>query len=199
MKSVVKIFLYVIISSLVVSCSFVGGDLSSIELPEYKVISASDNIEVREYKPMLLASVTSSLDRKPALNDGFKTLASYIFGNNNEGVKIPMTAPVMAKKVEKGWKISFMMPSNYNMNNLPLPKDSAIDIHEQKSHSYVVIRFSGFNSEENLTKNESLLSSYIKTNKINVIGNPIYAFYNPPWTIPFFKRNEILMLVTKDA
>ena len=193
MKSIVKIFLCAIITSLVISCSFVGVDLSSTEFPEYNIISSHDNIEVREYEPMLLASITSSLDRKAALNDGFKTLASYIFGKNSEGVKIPMTAPVMAEKVEKGWKISFMMPSSYNIRNLPLPKDSAIDIHEQKSQNYVVIRFSGFNSEENLTKNENLLNSYININKINVIGNVIYAFYNPPWTIPFFKRNEILL------
>lgn len=173
--------------------------------PNYVLIKAEGNIEIRKYSAFLAAETEVGGDRDTAINKGFRILADFIFGNNSAENKIAMTAPVIQQNAEismtkpvtlqkkaNTWIIRFIMPSGYTIVNLPKPNNHDIIILQVPEKKYVVIRFSGSSNEGNLSKYLNLLEGYISKNKLTVIGQPIFAFYNPPWILPFLRRNEIM-------
>ena len=184
-----------------------GPVMSNVEKPDYKVIQSEQNIEIRQYEPMIIAEVEVDGKREDAIRDGFRLLADYIFGNNTvqqvismtapvqqkENQKIAMTAPVQQQSMGKSWRMSFVMPSKYSMDSLPVPNNNRVRLKEILTKKFVVIEFSGTNSNENVTKHENQLMNYIEANQINIIGSPKYAFYNAPWTLPFLRRNEVMI------
>lgn len=86
-----------------------------------------------------------------------------------------------------------MMPSKYSLQTLPKPSNSKITILEIPASRYVVIRFSGLASEKKLALNTQKLEAFCKEKGWKTIGPAIYAFYNPPWTLPFLRRNEVML------
>ena len=188
---------YILIASVVLiiilGCVLVGLIMSNVEKPKYQVVSSQANIEIRKYNPMIIALVEVQGERKEAIRGGFKMLADYIFGNNKSKEDIPMTAPVRQQKFQENWQISFIMPSEYNMETLPQPNNKNISLKELPSKKYIVINFSGMISDQNIALNEEKLKKYIFENEIQSLSTPIYAFYNPPWILSFMRRNEIMM------
>ena len=184
-----------------------GPVMSNVEKPDYKVIQSEQNIEIRQYEPMIIAEVEVDGKREETIRDGFRILADYIFGNNTvqqvismtapvqqkENQKIAMTAPVQQQSMGKSWRMSFVMPSKYRLDSLPVPNNNRVRLKEIMTKKFVVIEFSGTNSNENVTKHENQLMNYIEANQINIIGSPKYAFYNAPWTLPFLRRNEVMI------
>lgn len=205
MDTKLKIFI-ALITIFFTSLIIAGPILSKVENPQYKVLSKENNIEIREYSPIIIAEVNVTGDRKEAVNKGFRILADYIFGNNTVKAKISMTAPVQQKSNEKismtapvtqkgennEWQVSFIMPKKYTLETLPKPNNEAVKIKEIGSKKYIAVIFSGFASAKNIQKNQQILDSYILKNKIKNNSKIIYAFYNPPWTLPFMRRNEIM-------
>jgi DNA gyrase inhibitor GyrI len=169
--------------------------MSQVSEPKFKVVASHGNIEIREYDPILVAQVKVGGERKNAISEGFKILADYIFGNNVSRQKINMTAPVIQQESKDGgyWHIRFVMPFEY----LPRPNNSQIELLAVLAKCYAVIRFSGLASQDSLQKHLERLRKYVKVEKIHPTGDPIFAFYNPPWTMPFLRRNEIMIEVKK--
>jgi len=206
-KVITLLILFLVAACLV----FVGPIMSNVENPKYEVISSVENIQIRRYAPMIVAEVEIEGSREESIRAGFRLLANYIFGDNTRQQKISMTAPVQQEVYEKiamtapvqqqmvknTWKISFVMPSNYTMDTLPKPKNSDVKIREVPEISFIVIQFSGANSPENIIEHENQLIGHIKSNKIDIVGSAKYAFYNPPWTLPFMRRNEIMFELNK--
>lgn len=110
-----------------------------------------------------------------------------------ESDDIPMTAPVTQQAEGNQWYVRFVMPEGETLQSLPKPKNDAVKLIEVPSKKYIVIQFSGRSTRANLDENKALLNTYIVEHNIQTISSPIYAFYNPPWTIPLFRRNEIMM------
>ncbi|MBA3814559.1 MAG: heme-binding protein [Alphaproteobacteria bacterium] len=106
-----------------------------------------------------------------------------------------MTAPVIQQaSTEKGkWKIRFVMPSDSTMDTLPKPNDSRVELLPISEKRYAVIRFSGFSSQDNLESHLEELRTYLKAQNLRPIDDPVFAFYNPPWTLPFLRRNEVMI------
>ena len=189
-----------------------GPVMSNVEKPDYKVVQYEQNIEIRQYKPMIIAEVEVDGKREDAIRDGFRLLADYIFGNNmvekvismtapvqqKENKKIAMTAPVQQQLTGKLWKISFVMPSKYSMDSLPVPNNNRVRLKEILAKKFVVIEFSGTNSTENVKEHENQLINYIEGNQIKIIDSPKYAFYNAPWTLPFLRRNEVMIEIKEN-
>lgn len=187
----------------------IGPVMSDVETPSYRIVQTQKDIEIRHYEPMIVANVKVTGDRENTLRKGFQLLADYIFGNNTVVQEISMTAPVQQQKYKKismtapvqqqamdtSWEVSFVMPSGYNMVTLPRPNNDSVVIEEIPSEKFVVIIFSGVSSNKNVEKYERKLMSYVVRNNILVIGTPKYAFYNPPWTLPQMRRNEIMMKI----
>ena len=188
-----------------------GPVMSDVEKPDYKVIQSEQNIEIRQYEPMIIAEVEVDGKREDAIGDGFRLLADYIFGNNTvqqvismtapvqqkENQKIAMTAPVQQQSTGKSWRMSFVMPSKYSMDSLPKPNNDRVRLKEILTTKFVVVDFSGTNSNENIAEHEKQLLNYIEANKLKITGSPKYAFYNAPWTLPFMRRNEVMIEINQ--
>jgi len=111
--------------------------------------------------------------------------------------KIAMTAPVIQQGDGTSWKVRFVMPAAYQIDTLPKPNNDAIKLKEVPGKRFSVIRFSGLASNENLQEHEKELRSFIKERNLKPLSLAIYAFYNPPWTLPFLRRNEVMIEVAK--
>lgn len=198
-----------VISILLLAFTMLGPLMSNVEQPIYQVIRSERNIDIRQYAPMIIAEVEVQGKRKEAVGGGFRMLADYIFGNNTvqqeiamtvtvqqqNSEKISMTAPVQQQSQNGAWKVSFVMPSKYLIDTLPKPNDETVALKEVPAKTYAVILFSGLNSNENILLHEKQLMQYVEINQITTVGSPKYAFYNPPWTLPFLRRNEIMFEV----
>ena len=183
-----------------------GTIMSQVEQPKYTVLESEGEIEVRQYEPMIVAEVEVRGERMKALNQGFRLIADYIFGNNLSAKKVAMTAPVTQETGEKiamtapvtqdgkgdSWKVRFVMPADYTLETLPKPKNQDIRLIAVPARKAVVIRFSGYNTERNINSHRETLMKYIVDRHLSVVGAPTTAFYNPPWTLPFLRRNEIM-------
>ena len=184
----------------VVGIFAVWGYMSSqVEQSPYTVISQNGAIEVRDYPPMIVAEVITTGPRDQAIRSGFRLLADYIFGNNQSQSAIPMTAPVTQTAVEGQWQTRFMMPAAYTMDSLPKPVKDQVQLRQVPPKRFVVIRFSGLPSDEDLKQEQDNLKSAIQSQNLTAISGPIYAFFNPPWTLPPMRRNEIMIEIEKPA
>jgi len=182
----------------------------AIEEPEFISIEKKDAFEIREYQPKLIAQVLVNGTFDSASSKGFRLLADFIFGNNktNEGSKkiemtapvvmrdasekIEMTAPVISEETEKGWYVSFNMPKQYTKETLPVPNNSEVKIIEIPAEKFAVISFSGLVREKKYAEMLSLLNEEMKKRNLDPKGTAILARYNPPWTLPFLRRNELM-------
>jgi hypothetical protein len=177
------------------------------EEPSYRVITQSEPFEIREYPPLIVAQVEVPGDLSEASSAGFRLIANYIFGNNiavrDGGLttaepvseKIAMTVPVIAegKGDQKTWLIQFVMPKQYTMDTLPKPKNSQVKLIAMGPQKLAVIRFTGFVGDDKVQEKTAELMAWIKSKNALPLGNPRLARYNPPWSIPWMRRNEILI------
>ncbi|QEX17373.1 heme-binding protein [Hypericibacter terrae] len=184
-----------------------GPIVSNVDQPKYTVVASDKNIEVRDYPPMIVAEVEVAGERRKAIREGFRTIADYIFGNNLSAQKVAMTAPVTQQASEKiamtapvtqqgdgeAWRVRFVMPANYTMETLPKPRNPAVELKKIEGKRFAVIRFSGMAGEPSLERHMDELKTYLGARKITSLAAPTYAFYNPPWTLPFLRRNEIMI------
>ena len=188
------------------------GTAMAIEEPKYRVIEQSGAFELRVYDPKIIAEVEVSGTQKEASRAGFKLIAGYIFGGNTsrkggneeismtapvtmkpESEKISMTAPVNMKQTGDKWRMHFVMPSEYTLATLPKPNNPAVTIRQVDGSKYAVIRFSGFAGKAKVEKKTTELKKWLESKNIKPIDEPELARYNPPWTLPFMRRNEVMM------
>ena len=183
------------------------------EEPDFKILSEEGEFQIREYDQKIIAQVEVEGDFDEASSKGFKLLADYIFGNNlldGESKKISMTAPVemsplaenlimtssiMDDQINNKWLINFVMPQEYSLDTLPKPNNPQINIIEVPKEKYAVIVFSGLVRESSYAEKVELLSNYLKENGFKQQGAIKIARYNPPWTLPFFRRNELMVRI----
>jgi hypothetical protein len=166
---------------------------TKIEKPIYTVIEKKSGYEIREYDSYLVTSVKTQGDLDQSLNQGFRTLAGYIFGNNQTEEKIKMTAPVIQRKNQDVQTVEFVVPKKYTMATLPKPNDPNIKFEIIEAKRLAAISFIGYANEERVKSKEKELLAKLKSDMCEFIGNPIYASYNSPFAFPLLKRHEILV------
>jgi hypothetical protein len=197
---------------LVLGLTFTGTAMA-IEEPRYSVLENTSPFELRAYEPMIVAEVQVDGDLDTASRQGFQLIAAYIFGRNqvNDGVdssvpimiegrpsksaKIAMTAPVIVENSAERWTVSFVMPAEYTLATLPKPLDPRVQIRTLPAVKKAVIQFTGFYNSQKVTEKTIELEGWIRGNNLQAIGSPQFARYDPPWTLPFLRRNEILINV----
>ena len=193
--------------------SLINFRVMATEEPEFTLISQENAIEVREYQPKIIARVEVEGDFDDASSKGFKLLADYIFGNNllnGEAQKISMTAPVemtplaedivmtsaiMKSEVNHKWQVNFVMPKEYSLDTLPRPNNEQVKIIEIPKEKYAVIVFSGLVRDSSYSEKAQLLNDFILTKNFTQLEAIKIARYNPPWTLPFFRRNELMVKI----
>jgi hypothetical protein len=188
-----------------------GPIMSNVEQAKYDVIETHGAIELRDYAPMIVAEVSVPGDREKAIGDGFRLIADYIFGNNISSQKVSMTAPVIQQPSEKIamtapvtqqggeglWYVQFVMPSGYTIQTLPKPNNPDVILKEIAGKRFAVIRFSGLARANSLAAHTKELEAFILENNLQTVSEPTYAFFNPPWTLPFLRRNEVMIEINK--
>lgn len=185
----------------------------AIEQPSYQVCETERNFEIRAYGPYITAEVVmEGRDFNEAATRGFSPLARFIFGDNIANRKIGMTAPVTAQlQSEKiamtapvtvslndqsgnsNYLVSFMMPSKYSLDSLPVPLDKRVKFAQHPARKMAAIRFSGKFQQPNFEHRLGQLRAWLKSKGFQEAGQPVYAGYDPPFTPWFLKHNEILI------
>ena len=183
-------------------------DAMAIEEAAYKVLKQENNFEIRDYAPHILAETIVAGNFEEAGNKAFKVLFRYISGGNRSREKVAMTAPVSQKRkgeeikmtapvgqrsVQEKWAVSFMMPASYTMETLPEPEDPEVTLRRIPARRMAAVSYSGFWNEKNYLRYKLELESWIHEQRLSIAGEPLWARYNPPFTLWFLRRNEILI------
>jgi hypothetical protein len=185
-----------------------GGVASAVEEPPHGVVARDGNFEIRDYPALSVAEVTVQGDRNSAAYAGFRKLAGFIFGANSRKQSIEMTAPVIEAPAEgamttsalaepagssPSWIIRFVMPPGFSLAALPKPDDLSITLREEPPTRFAILRFSGLAGDADLASKTGELKSILKSRNLVPVGPPIVAQYNPPWTLWFMRRNEVMI------
>ena len=206
-RKTIYLSLAAIVAVLVVVAAAAGPIMSRVEQPDYKITMTDGAIEIRSYGSMIAAEAEVKGERKAAINEGFRLIAAYIFGANTPNAKIAMTAPVQQQSTQKiamtapvtqqtagdSWTVRFIMPSNWTLETLPAPNDARVTLKPVAAKRMLAIRFSGTASDSLIQTKTDELRRYAAAKKLATVGEPLLAFYNPPWTLPFFRRNEVML------
>jgi hypothetical protein len=192
------------------ACSIVG--VRALEEPAYQTQMQEGSFEIREYSSYLVAEVFMEEENfDEASGDGFRMLADYIFGNNLSrsasvqmagkaeaaSENIAMTAPVQMDQGKKSnqWRMAFSLPSKWNLETAPVPNDQRVNLREISPERMVVLQFSGRMATQDLEEKEQELRQWAMKQGITVVGSVRTARYDPPWTLPFLRKNEVQLKV----
>ncbi len=184
----------------------ISNSAMAIEEPKFTSIEKEGPFEIRVYAPKMIAEVSVTGNLQESSNKGFRSIADYIFGNNTAASgkqeKISMTAPVVmkaepsnTKESSNRWLMYFVMPSQYTHSSIPKPNSPNVCLRDVAEKKVAVLKFSGLVNEEKIAKKTTELTLWITGKKLRPLSDPELARYNPPWTLPFLRRNEIMIEV----
>jgi len=186
-----------------------SGNVMAIEEPKYEVLRTEGSYEIRKYAPYLVAETLVDGDMDEASSKGFRLIADYIFGNNqaassSQSEKIAMTAPVtlqpqqesVSMQTAKQWLVKFAMPSQYTLASIPKPKNNAVTLKEIPVKYFVVLNYSGLNTLSKVQNKSMEAYEWAHKNNLKTLGSPQLSRYDPPWTLPMLRRNEIMIEIS---
>jgi len=204
------------LATVLAGCTVVGIRSGSEQLPFTLVERLGEQIEVRHYGPRLAAEVTvDAASDWEGRNAAFRILAGYIFGANRGRSEIAMTTPVEVAKPAAAEKIAmtipvetaaappgqvvmrFFMPAGSTRATLPEPTDSRIRLIEYPETHQAALTFSGASAAEELPARRAQLLAALERSTWQAAGEAVLQYYDPPWTLPFARRNEVLIPVTR--
>lgn len=193
-----------------VACSTIG--VRETPEPAFTVAARIGAVEVREYGPRVAAETVVTGDEEATRSAGFRRLFGYITGANQGGRKIEMTAPVaqdsggtaipmtapvaQAKDAAGAWRIRFFMPAGATLASLPKPTDPAVVLVQVPAETLAVLRFSGIASAGAVAAHTTQLVAALEGSAWRPAGPPVAWFYDPPWTLPPLRRNEVAVPVS---
>jgi effector-binding domain-containing protein len=185
-------------------CSVFG--IRTADQPTYQVLNDYGHIQIRDYPALVVAETEVIADYKNSSNQGFQRLAGYIFGNNQKQQKmamttpviqeqkaetLAMTAPVIQQKIGDVWLMAFVLPKGYSVLTAPVPNDQEVIIKELPEKKVAVIQYTGSLCESGIEENAETLKSWLNQQGYKVLSSSRSAAYDPPWTLPFLRRNEV--------
>lgn len=191
-------------SLLLTSCTVVG--IRHSPEPSYQVLLTEGEYQIRAYPPLVLAETVVEADYSEAGSIGFNRLAGYIFGRNAARTQMPMTtpvfrepagenigmtAPVFQQAEGKRWTMAFVMPERYQFDTLPVPLDAQVTLKEIPAKKVAVLRYSGALNESAMQAQSQKLLAWLERQSLHPLSKPRSAAYDPPWTFPALRRNEV--------
>lgn len=206
--------LFAILTGTVLAGCSVIGVRTGLEQPAYTVLATIDEeVEVRRHGPRLSAETTvpATADEE-ARGAAFRLLAGYIFGANRAKAEIAMTAPVSTERTSQtiamtapvatsadagGLNMRFFLPARLSLATAPVPDDARVRLHEVPGETLAVLRFSGRPTEARIATESARLSEVMAATSWRAVGSPVALFYDPPWTVPFLRRNEVALPVAE--
>jgi hypothetical protein len=196
------------LSSLALGACSVVGIRSGTAEPAYSVVATlpadGTKVEIRRYAERIAAETTIAAGQEAARYTGFRRLAGYIFGDNHGRTKIAMTAPVAVEKQTiamtapvaqapapgGGWTIRFFMPAGSTLEKLPEPNNPDVHLVTVPAETIAVLRYTGSHGPDAVADHEQVLLGALASSAWSPQGEPVAWFYDPPWTLPFLRRNE---------
>jgi hypothetical protein len=192
MKSL-KIIAFVLITAFLIFQIYISMSTNNSETQSYKLIRSEDKFEIRHYPSAIMARVNSNFKTYKELGrNGFGKLANYIFGGNNEKKQIAMTSPVHMGINDSVSSMSFVMPSRFDMGNLPRPNNTDIILETSEPEFVAAIRFGGFPSTNKINEKIEELRGLLEEKGLKYHGHFRYLGYNPPYQL-FGRRNEVIV------
>jgi len=194
----------VLTTVLLAGCSVLG--IRTADEPNYQVLNNYGHIQIRHYPALVVAQTEINADYKNSSSQGFQRLAGYIFGNNKKQQKMTMTAPVIQEqqaetmtmtapviqqKSGSVWLMAFVLPQGYSVATAPVPLEPTVLIKEIPDKKVAVIRYSGSLSEQGIEGKSEELQNWLTIKGYQAISPSRSAAYDPPWTLPFLRRNEV--------
>ena len=199
--------------ALLLGLNLLGAPAMATEEPPFTVSVKQGDFEVRDYPALVAAEVSVSGDRKDAASKGFRLLAGYIFGGNTRqqsiamtapvvqapatSEKIAMTAPVLQTGGDGNWVVRFIMPQGSTLETLPKPNNPKVQLRAIPPSRMAVVRFSGLVGQDTVDAKTLALTQFVKAQKLQATGASSLAQYNPPWTLWFMRRNEVMIPVAR--
>ncbi len=201
----------VILPALLLAAWMLAGYLPTrnVATPDYTVVEKKAGYEVRQYDGFIVAETVQAGSHDHSLSAGFGELFQYITGNNSRATKvpmtapvlhtagqvIPMTAPVLNQAADGQHIVAFVMPPGSKLGDLPEPRSAKVTLREVPRHKAAVISFSGKATEAVMQAQAAALRAYLARDGKRALSGPQEAFYNPPWTPPFMRRNEVMVTI----
>jgi hypothetical protein len=188
------------------------GEAMGLEEAKYTVLQKRDAFELREYAPQVVSETIVQGDFSSVGNEAFQRLYGYISGKNRKAQSIPMTAPVNQEagsekitmtapvnqeRVGNKWRVAFVMPAEVRLSDLPAPLDASVVLREIPGRTMAALTYSGTWSQKRYDKHLEILRGCMRELGLRVSGEPVFARYNPPFTLWFLRRNEILIPVER--
>lgn len=196
--------------TIVLGAALAAGDTMAFEKLDYEVLEANGAFELREIAPHRVAETFVDGDFDEVGSEGFRRLVAYIGGANRarseismtapvaqqrESQKISMTAPVGQQRVGERYRVTFLMPAEYTLETLPEPTDERITLRAEPARTVAAIRYRGTWSRSRYLRHESELRDWVEKRGLEIVGEPVWARYDPPFMPWFLRRNEILFEV----
>ncbi len=198
-------------------CTLLG--IRTYEEAGHRAIESDGRIELRQYQALVVIETLAQGDMNQAGNQAFNRLFGYISGQNTaqqkidmttpvlakpeaapqaapdgppqEGQRIEMTTPVLAQQTPAGWRYAFVLPASITLDNAPAPTNPEVKLAQLPARRVAVIRYSGGWSEQGMQEKSRELADWIAAKGLKPLSSPRAAAYDPPWTIPFLRRNEV--------
>ncbi|MBK1621410.1 heme-binding protein [Lamprobacter modestohalophilus] len=188
--------------------------IQNVEKPDYQVVVQDGDFELRDYPPLVVAEVSGSGSRQQSLSSGFGPLARYIFAKERGGERIAMTAPVQQRALaadekiamtapvtqtptnDGNWSVQFIMPAEFGLEDLPPPGNDQVRLDKIPARSVAAVRFSGRTNDQAIAEQQARLEAWMAERGLESRGEPIYAYYNDPFTPGPLRRNEVLFEVS---
>jgi len=193
MRSKVTLLLVVLPGALA-ALWLVSTSRAATETPDYQVVRTDGKFEVRDYPALTVA--TTSMEGEE-MNGGFGKLFRFITGSNEGSEKIAMTAPVLIDTTKDKKTMSFIMPKEAVEKGVPKPAGESVTLGKVEATRFAVLRFGGGRTAENEKAAVAKLQAWLDAEKLSGQGAPTFAYYDPPWTPTFLRRNEVMIRVAK--
>ena len=177
---------YLLLATLLLSPLTMADD---IEEPRWQLLTTLDSVEIRQYEPSIQA--VTQLQSSGETSEGFRRLAGYIFGGNERSQSIAMTAPVEETLEQNSPMMAFTLPAEYALEDLPTPDDGTVTLRPVEGRTVAAIRFSGWATGGAVQRKQEELLAILDQHDVVTVGVPALNQYNPPWTLPFLRRNEV--------
>lgn len=160
------------------------------ESAPYVTAEKDGDFEVRDY-PALTVARTSG--RGEDADGAFGRLFRYIQGENAAGAKIEMTTPVFMEHRDSATEMSFVIPAQVAAEGAPMPRAATVTVANRAGGRYAVLRYRGARSQANENAALGRLRDWLKAKGLAEAGAPTYAYFDPPWTPPGMRRNEVMV------
>lgn len=186
---IVLFLLTVAVALILVGCK---ATRAGYESAPYQVVRSSGKFQVRDY-PALTVVETPMAGGEAGSGRSFNRLFGFITGGNEAKQKIAMTTPVFMSGSNTSATMAFVLPAKLKDVKVPKPADDSVKVRELEAGRFAVLRYSGGRNSKNETESLERLRNWMATEGLPVLSPPVYGYFDPPWTLAFLRRNEVML------